>query len=135
MGHSGLLLSVFIKGPEFVGQTKDKLSTTAAFRLVENSVRDRFDHWLAGSPKEADKLLSWAVERAEERQRRRKQKEISRKSATKKLRLPKASWPIVPTRDQKARNSSSSRGIPLAALRSKHATGNPRPSCLCAEKS
>ncbi|WP_291077659.1 DNA topoisomerase IV subunit B [Hyphomonas sp.] len=88
MGHSGLLLSVFIKGPEFVGQTKDKLSTTAAFRLVENSVRDRFDHWLAGSPKEADKLLSWAVERAEERQRRRKQKEISRKSATKKLRLP-----------------------------------------------
>ena len=88
MGHSGLLLSVFIKGPEFVGQTKAKLSTTAAFRLVENSVRDRFDHWLAGSPKEADKLLSWAVERAEERQRRRKQKEISRKSATKKLRLP-----------------------------------------------
>ncbi len=88
MGHSGLLLSVFIKGPEFVGQTKDKLSTTAAFRLVENSVRDRFDHWLAGSPKEADKLLRWAVERAEERQRRRKQKEISRKSATKKLRLP-----------------------------------------------
>ncbi|KCZ52083.1 DNA topoisomerase IV subunit B [Hyphomonas pacifica] len=88
MGHSGLLLSVFIKGPEFVGQTKDKLSTTAAFRLVENSVRDRFDHWLAGSPKEADKLLGWAVERAEERQRRRKQKEISRKSATKKLRLP-----------------------------------------------
>ena len=88
MGHSGLLLSVFIKGPEFVGQTKDKLSTVAAFRLVEGAVRDRFDHWLAGSPKEADKLLSWAVERAEERQRRRKQKEISRKSATKKLRLP-----------------------------------------------
>ena len=88
MGHSGLLLSVFIKGPEFVGQTKDKLSTTAAFRLVENSVRDRFDHWLAGSPKEADKLLGWAVERAEERQRRRKAKDISRKSATKKLRLP-----------------------------------------------
>ena len=88
MGHSGLLLSVFIKGPEFVGQTKDKLSTTAAFRLVENSVRDRFDHWLAGSPKEADKLLGWAVEGAEERQRRRKAKDISRKSATKKLRLP-----------------------------------------------
>ena len=88
MGHSGLLLSVFIKGPEFVGQTKDKLSTTAAFRLVENSVRDRFDHWLAGSPKEADKLLGWAVERAEDRQRRRKAKDISRKSATKKLRLP-----------------------------------------------
>ena len=88
MGHSGLLLSVFIRGPEFVGQTKDKLSTTAAFRLVENAVRDRFDHWLASSPKEADKLLEWAMERAEERQRRRKQKEINRKSATTKLRLP-----------------------------------------------
>jgi len=88
MGHSGLLLSVFIRGPEFVGQTKDKLSTTAAFRVVENAVRDRFDHWLAGSPKEADKLLTWAVERADERARRRKQKEVNRKSATKKLRLP-----------------------------------------------
>ena len=88
MGHSGLLLSVFIRGPEFVGQTKDKLSTTAAFRLVENAVRDRFDHWLVSSPKEADKLLEWAMERAEERQRRRKQKEISRKSATTRLRLP-----------------------------------------------
>lgn len=88
MGHSGFLLSVFIRGPEFVGQTKDKLSTTAAFRIVENAVRDRFDHWLAGSPKEADKLLTWAVERADERARRRKQKEVNRKSATKKLRLP-----------------------------------------------
>ena len=88
MGHSGLLLSVFIRNPEFVGQTKDKLSTTAAFRLVENCVRDRFDHWLAGSPKEADKLLTWAIERADERARRRKAKEVARKSATKKLRLP-----------------------------------------------
>ncbi|KCZ88889.1 DNA topoisomerase IV subunit B [Hyphomonas johnsonii] len=88
MGHSGLLLSVFIGNPEFVGQTKDKLSTTAAFRLVENAVRDRFDHWLAGSPKESDKLLTWAIDRAEERANRRKQKDISRKSATKKLRLP-----------------------------------------------
>jgi topoisomerase-4 subunit B len=88
MGHSGLLLSVFIRNPEFVGQTKDKLSTTAAFRLVENAVRDRFDHWLAASPKEADKLLVWAIERADERAKRRKAKEISRKSATKKLRLP-----------------------------------------------
>ncbi len=88
MGHSGLLLSVFISGPEFVGQTKDKLSTTAAFRLVENCVRDRFDHWLAASPKEADKLLTWAIERADERAKRRKAKDVARKSATKKLRLP-----------------------------------------------
>jgi len=88
MSYAGILLSVFIRGPEFVGQTKDKLSTTAAFRLVENAVRDRFDHWLASSPKEADKLLTWAMERADERAKRRKAKEVSRKSATRKLRLP-----------------------------------------------
>jgi len=88
MGHSGFLLSVFIRGPEFVGQTKDKLSSTHAFRLVEAAVRDHFDHWLAQSPKEANKLLAWAIDRADERAKRRKAKEISRKSATKKLRLP-----------------------------------------------
>ncbi|WP_300393044.1 DNA topoisomerase IV subunit B [Henriciella sp.] len=88
MSYAGILLSVFIGNPEFVGQTKDKLSTTAAFRLVENAVRDRFDHWLAASPKESDKLLNWAMERAEERARRRKAKDVQRKSATKKLRLP-----------------------------------------------
>ena len=88
MSYAGILLSVFIRGPEFVGQTKDKLSTTAAFRLVENAVRDRFDHWLAASPKEADKLLNWAMERADERAKRRKDKEVARKSATRRLRLP-----------------------------------------------
>ncbi|MEM9738535.1 MAG: DNA topoisomerase IV subunit B [Pseudomonadota bacterium] len=88
MSHAGILLSVFIRGPEFVGQTKDKLSTTAAFRLVENAVRDRFDHWLAASPKESNNLLEWAMDRADERAKRRKAKEIQRKSATKKLRLP-----------------------------------------------
>ena len=88
MSYAGVLLSVFIRGPEFVGQTKDKLSTTSAFRLVEAAVRDRFDHWLAASPKEADKLLNWAMERADERAKRRKDKEVARKTATKKLRLP-----------------------------------------------
>lgn len=88
MGHAGLLLSVFIRNPEFVGQTKDRLSSVSALKLVETAVRDRFDHWLAASPKEADKLLNWAIERAEDRARRRKEREISRQSATKKLRLP-----------------------------------------------
>ena len=88
MGTSGTLLSVFIPEPEFVGQTKDKLSTTAAFRLVETAVRDRFDHWLAASPKEADKLVEWAVQQSDDRLRRRKEREVSRQSATRKLRLP-----------------------------------------------
>ncbi len=88
MSYAGILLSVFIRQPEFVGQTKDKLSSTSAFRLVENAIRDRFDHWLAASPKETDKLLEWAIERAEDRMRRRKAKEVSRQSATRRLRLP-----------------------------------------------
>lgn len=82
------LISVFIKEPEFVGQTKDRLATTEAARIVENAVRDKFDHWLAGSPKEARALLDWSISRAEERLKRRKEKEVQRASATRKLRLP-----------------------------------------------
>ena len=82
------MLSVFVREPEFVGQTKDKLSSPEATRIVDNALKDAFDHWLAASPNQASKLLDWAVERAEERLRRRKEKEIDRQSATRKLRLP-----------------------------------------------
>jgi topoisomerase-4 subunit B len=79
---------VFIREPEFVGQTKDRLATVEAQRLVENALRDPFDHYLADNPNEAAKLLDWVIERAEERLRRRKEKEVNRKSAVRKLRLP-----------------------------------------------
>ncbi|MEX3009114.1 DNA topoisomerase IV subunit B [Hoeflea sp. TYP-13] len=82
------MLSVFVREPEFVGQTKDKLATVEAQRIVENAVRDPFDHFLADSPQEAAKLLEWVLERADDRVRRRKEKEVSRKSAVRKLRLP-----------------------------------------------
>jgi topoisomerase-4 subunit B len=82
------MLSVFIREPEFVGQTKDKLATVEAQRIVENALRDPFDHFLADSPAEADKLLEWVIERADERVRRRKEKEVNRKTAVRKLRLP-----------------------------------------------
>ncbi|MCW5706053.1 DNA topoisomerase IV subunit B [Shinella sp.] len=82
------MLSVFIREPEFVGQTKDKLATVEAQRIVENALRDPFDHYLADNPGEAAKLLDWVIERAEERLRRRKEKEVSRKTAVRKLRLP-----------------------------------------------
>ena len=84
----GAVVSVFLKNPQFVGQTKDRLSNQEAAKMVEEAVRDPFDHWLASSPKEANRLLEWAIERAEERVRRRKQRDIKRQSATKKLRLP-----------------------------------------------
>ncbi|MEZ5851092.1 MAG: DNA topoisomerase IV subunit B [Hyphomicrobiaceae bacterium] len=82
------MLSVFIREPEFQGQTKDKLATVEAARIVEGAVRDAFDHWLADSPQQATKLLEWAIEQCEDRERRRKEKEVSRQSATRKLRLP-----------------------------------------------
>ena len=82
------MLSVFIREPEFVGQTKDKLATVEAIRIVEGALRDPFDHWLADNPQEASKLLDWVIARADERVRRRQEKEVSRKTAVRKLRLP-----------------------------------------------
>jgi topoisomerase-4 subunit B len=82
------VLSVFIREPEFQGQTKDKLSSPDAQRLVETVMRDHFDHWLAESPAEADKLLDFVIDQAEDRLRKRQEKEVSRKAATRKLRLP-----------------------------------------------
>jgi topoisomerase-4 subunit B len=82
------MLSVFVREPEFQGQTKDRLATAEAQRIVDQAVRDQFDHWLAGNPIQANKLLDFVAERAEERIRRRQEKEISRKNATRKARLP-----------------------------------------------
>ncbi|MFN3954672.1 MAG: DNA topoisomerase IV subunit B [Pararhodobacter sp.] len=82
------LVSCFISDPEFVGQTKDRLATTEAARLVEGAVRDHFDNWLAADPRSAGAILDYLVLRSEERLRRRIEKETQRKSATKKLRLP-----------------------------------------------
>jgi topoisomerase IV subunit B len=88
MTQCGAMLSVFIREPEFQGQTKDRLATAEATRIVEGVVRDAFDHWLAAAPQQATKLLDWTIERAEERIRRRAEKDVARKSATRKLRLP-----------------------------------------------
>jgi topoisomerase-4 subunit B len=81
-------LSIFIREPEFQGQTKEKLSSPDATRLVENIVRDHFEHWLAQNPQEADKLLEFVIDQADERLKRRQEREVSRKAATRKLRLP-----------------------------------------------
>jgi topoisomerase-4 subunit B len=85
---AGVMLSVFIREPEFQGQTKDKLSSAEAARVVEGTVKDEFDHWLTASPQQANLLLDFVIERAEERLRRKREKETQRKSATRKLRLP-----------------------------------------------
>ncbi len=88
MTGTGCMLSVFVREPEFQGQTKDRLATAEAQRIVEQAIKDPFDHWLAGNPMQANKLLDFVIERAEERLRRRQEKDIARKSAVRKLRLP-----------------------------------------------
>lgn len=89
-GASCSMLSVFIRDPQFQGQTKDKLSTADAQRLTENAMREAFDHWLGDQPERANSLLTWALERLEDRLRRKQEKDIQRKTAVnkRKLRLP-----------------------------------------------
>ena len=82
------LVSCFIREPQFVGQTKDRLATEEAAKWVEGAVRDHFDNWLANDTKSAGAILDFLVLRAEERLRRKQEKETQRKTATKKLRLP-----------------------------------------------
>jgi topoisomerase-4 subunit B len=81
-------LSVFLREPQFQGQTKEKLTNSEASRLVETALRDRFDHYLAGDPTSADNLLAFVIDRAEERIRRKESKDTARKSPTRRLRLP-----------------------------------------------
>jgi topoisomerase-4 subunit B len=88
MNTGAALVSVFIRDPQFEGQTKGRLVSTEAAKIVEQAVRDPFDHWLAANTNEANRLLEWSIQQAEDRVRRRKEKEISRQSATRKLRLP-----------------------------------------------
>jgi topoisomerase-4 subunit B len=85
---AALLLSLFLRDPQFQGQTKERLTSPEAARLVENAVKDHFDHWLSADPASARQLIERIAERTEERQRRRQQKELARKSPTRRLRLP-----------------------------------------------
>ena len=88
MAGCAALISIFIREPEFQGQNKGRLQTAEAARLVDGAIRDAFDHWLAAAPSQATKLLDWSIERADERLRRRAEKDVARKTAVRKLRLP-----------------------------------------------
>lgn len=88
LGSLAAKLSVFIRDPEFQGQTKEKLSSKETVKLVETALRDRLDHWLAADPSQADTLFLSILEKAEDRLRRKENKDTPRKSATKRLRLP-----------------------------------------------
>ena len=90
MTGAEVMLSVFIRDPQFQSQTKDRLTSPEAARLVENAVRDHFDHFLADNMERGRALLGEVMERMDERLKRKQEREIKRKSATnaKKLRLP-----------------------------------------------
>jgi topoisomerase-4 subunit B len=104
------MLSVFIREPEFVGQTKDRLATVEAIRIVENAVRDAFDHWLAGQSAGRPKLLDWVIARADERVRRRQEKEVRARRPCASCACP-ASSPTARRTPLPAPNFSSSRAI------------------------
>jgi topoisomerase-4 subunit B len=82
------VISVFVRNPEFQGQTKERLSSPHVARLLESTIKDHFDHYLSGDPQAANILLERIIERAEDRMRKRQEKELERKSATRKVRLP-----------------------------------------------
>lgn len=88
MISASAMLAVYIREPEFVGQTKDKLATVEAQRIVEKAVSDQFEHWLTANRGDSEKLLDWVIDRMDERLKRRQEKEVNRKSATRRLRLP-----------------------------------------------
>ena len=88
LAGTSAMLSVFLRDPQFQGQTKDKLVSNEATRWTETAIRDRFELWLSAEPERANWLLEQAIERMEERKRKRKEKEVARKTATRKLRLP-----------------------------------------------
>ena len=88
MDGAVVILSLFIREPQFQGQTKERLSSPEAARLVESALKDRFDHWLTDDPQSARGLLDAIIDRAEDRQRKRQERELERKTATRKLRLP-----------------------------------------------
>ncbi|MFT4027504.1 MAG: DNA topoisomerase IV subunit B [Novosphingobium sp.] len=87
---SEIMLSVFIREPQFQSQTKDRLTSPEAARLVENAVRDHFDHFLTDNMERGKALLGHVMERMDERLRRKAERDVKRKTATnaKKLRLP-----------------------------------------------
>ena len=134
-GTAAAMISAFIRDPEFVGQTKDRLATVEASKLVEGSVRDRIDTWLAGDPKRSGAILDYLVERAEDRMRRRQEKETQRKSATKKLRLPGKLVDCSSGKAARAPRSSWSRRFSAGGSAKRRATARPRRCCPCAARS
>ena len=88
MCSSGSILSIFIKEPQFQGQTKEKLVNSHTTKIVETAIKDRFETWLSNFQDIGEAILNRTIYNYEERKRKKKEKEVSRKAASKKIRLP-----------------------------------------------
>ena len=128
------MLSVFLRDPQFQGQTKDRLVSTDATRQTEQAVRDRFDQWLSADALRATFLLDTAIERADDRKRRKKEKEVARKSATRRLRLP-GKLADCSSSDTEATELFWLRVILLVDRQNRHVTEKFRQYCRFAVKS
>ena len=129
------MISVFIREPEFVGQTKDRLATQEAARLVETAVRDRFDHWLAADTRTAGAILDYLVLKAEERARRRAEKETQPQDRGEEAAPPRQARRLL-RRHPRRLGALPRRGrLARAARRSRPATARPRPCCRSAARS
>ena len=135
MAGGSAMISVFIREPEFVGQTKDRLATQEAARLVETAVRDRFDHWLAADTRTAGAILDYLVLKAEERPRRRAEKETQPQDRGEEAAPAGQARRLLGRDAATARSSSSSRATRPAARPSRRATARPRRCCRSGARS
>jgi len=82
------IVSVFYKTPQFLGQTKEKLSNPEIARYTENALRDPWEMFLASDPKTANAILDFVINLANARIKTKQVKEIARKTPTKRARMP-----------------------------------------------
>ena len=135
MVGAAAMLSVFVRNPEFQGQTKERLATADAQRMVEQAIKDPFDHWLSGNPPQAARLLEFVIERAEERLDAAQEKEVARKTAATQAAPARQARRLHRHRDRRHRAVHRRGRLAPAAGPSRRATARPRRSCRCAARS
>src|SRR5690606_38456614 len=77
------ILSVFIREPQFQGQTKDRLNNPEVASIVDSMVRPALEHWLNHNTTMANAIVARIILAARAREASRAaQAEVTRKSAT-----------------------------------------------------
>src|SRR4029078_1090656 len=98
------VLSVFIKEPQFQGQTKDRLNNPEVTAIIDSMARPALEHWLNHNKTIAEAIVARIILAARAREASRAaQAEVTRKSATSsRLTLPgKLSDCTSPSREER----------------------------------